>query len=168
MTDYSALAVADIRKYIWQKIQDAGILSSDDYYVDSLDTHLVPIVPAQQIPEFDNLLAGRTYMFYDFETKLIPVQWWMIDEKFTLTILSQNYDVINKINNLIVDLFRRYDESAADLNGFLGDNSNFLYRYINLDSAMSPEPFESEGDYQYGVVSISYQYSRKTGADGRF
>ena len=168
MTKYNSIASADIRQYIWESIQNAGILESSDYYVDNMAIELNPIIPTQQVPEFNNLLPGRTYMIYDFEVKNVPVQWWMTDESFTLTVISQNYEVVNQITNLMHDLFRRYDESATDLNTFLEGYTDFQYHHTLIDSIMSPEPFNTEGDYQMASVTISYSYSRKTGSNGRF
>lgn len=170
MTNYNSVASADIRQYVWQSIQDAGILDPNNYYVDNMPEGLIPIIPAQQVPEFNNLLPGKTYMYYDFEVKTIPVQWWMIDESMTITTVSQNYETVNQINNLILDIFRRYDESAGDINSFLAENggSDFKYHHTLIDNVRSPEPFETEGDYQYGSVTFSYSYSRDTGANGRF
>ena len=168
MTNYNSQPSANIRKYIWDNIKSAEILDENDYFVDDMYEALVPIVPAQQIPEFNTSLPGRTYMLYDFEVKQIPVQWWMNEEAFTLTIISQNYEVINQIASLIQDLFRRYDESATDLNSYLGQDTDFIYHHIVIDSVFSPEPFGTEGDYQVGSVVFSYNYSRKTGANGRF
>lgn len=168
MTNYNIIASSDIRKYIWHAIQEKEILDENDYYADGISDALVPIIPTQQIPEFNNLLPGKTYMIYDFEVKNVPVQWWMTEEGFTLTIISQNYEVVNQITNLMHDLFRRYDESAKDLNDFLDGDSDFIYHHIMIDSIMSPEPFNTEGDYQMASVMFTYNYSRKTGANGRF
>lgn len=168
MTKYNSLASADIRRYIWENIQNEDILDQNDYYADGLALALMPIIPVQQVPEFNNLLPGKTYMIYDFEVKTVPVQWWMTDESFTLAVISQNYEVVNQITNLVHDLFRRYDDSATDLNEFLDGDSDFIYHHINIDSVFSPEPYNSEGDYQIGTVVFSYNYSRTTGANGRF
>jgi len=168
MTNYNSQASADIRKYIWYSIKEADLLNENDYYVDNMADPLVPIVPAQQVPEFNNSLPGRTYMLYDFDLKQVPVQWWMSEESFTLTVISQNYEVINQITSLIQDLFRRYDESAVDLNIYLEGNTDFIYHHIMIDSVFSPEPFGTEGDYQVGSVVFSYNYSRKTDSKGRF
>jgi len=168
MTDYNKLASANIRAYIWQKIQDAGLLDINNYYADGFDEALVPIIPTQQVPEFNNLLPGKPYLIYDFEVKTIPVQWWMTDEMMTLAIFSQDYELINRITNLMNDLFRRYDESAADVNAFLAGNTDFIFHHILIDSIFSPEPYSSEGDFQTGQVVISYSYSRKTDGNGRF
>lgn len=168
MTNYNSLASSDIRQYIWQAIQDAEILDENDYYADGFSTSLVPIIPAQQVPEFTNLLPGKTYMLYDFEVKVIPSQWWIVDESFTLTVISQNFEVINQITNLIQDLFRRYDDSAMEINAQLGSDPDFRYLHTVLESVVSPEPFSSEGDYQVGSATISYCYARNVGPDGRF
>ena len=168
MTQYNIQASADIRNYIWQSILNAGLLDENDYYADGIDDALVPIIPTQQIPEFNNLLPGRTYMTYDFEVQMVPVQWWMTEETFTFTVISQNYEVLNQITNLIHDLFRRYDESARDINNYLAGNTSFIYHHTMIDSIMSPEPFNSEGDYQMASVLFRYNYSRKTEASGRF
>lgn len=168
MTNYDSLAYQDIRRYIWQGIQDANLLDPNNYYADGFDEALIPIIPTQQVPEFNNLLPGKTYMIFDWEVKAVPVQWWMTEEGFTLTVISQNYDVLNQITSLVHDLFRRYDESAVDLNNFLNGDSNFIYHHTMIDSIMSPEPFSTEGDYQMANVIFTYNYSRKTGENGRF
>ena len=90
MTDYKILAAAEIRKYIWDNIKEAEILDENDYYADGFNTALIPIIPTQQVPEFNNLLPGKTYLIYDFEIKTIPVQWWMTEESMTITTISQN------------------------------------------------------------------------------
>lgn len=168
MTDYGKLASVDIRSYIWDAIVEAEILDPNDYFADGFYENLIPIIPSQQIPEFNNLLPGKTYMIYDFEIKPVPVQWWMTEESMTITVISQNYEVINEINNLMHDLFRRYDESATNVNDYFEGNSDFIFHHISIDSVMSPEPFSTEGDYQMASATFTYNYSRKTSSNGRF
>lgn len=168
MSQYSDLASAQVRAYIWDKIKTANLLNEQNYYADGFDDPLTPIIPAQQVPEFNNLLPGKTYMIYDFEVKTVPVQWWMTEEAMSISVISQNYDKVNEITNFMHDLFRRYDESAKNINDYLNGGSSFIFHHTMIDSIMSPEPFSSEGDYQIGTVSFSYNYSRKTESDGRF
>lgn len=168
MTDYSKIASSDMRQFIWDQILSAELLDENDYYADGFSEALIPIIPTQQIPEFNNLLPGKTYLIYDFEVRPVPVQWWMTEENMTISVMSQNYDVVNEITNLLLDLFRRYDESAVDINGYFEGDSEFMYHHISIDSVMSPEPYSTEGDYVIGSVIFTYSYSRKTGADGRF
>jgi hypothetical protein len=158
----------DVRKYIWDEIQSKELLNPQNYYAEGFDDALVPIIPVQQVPEFNNLLPGKTYMLYDFEVKTVPVAWWMTEELMSISVISQNYDKINEITNLLHDLFRRYDESAGNINEYLDGNTDFLFHHTMIDSVMSPEPYSTEGDYQIATVHFTYSYSRKTGANGRF
>lgn len=168
MTDYNSIASADIRRYVWDQIVSKNLLDDSNYYADGFMEPLVPIIPTQQVPEFNNLLPGKTYIIYDFDVRTIPVQWWMSEEGMTMTIISQSYDKITQIANFLNDTFRRYDESARDINAYFGTNSDFIFHHTQIDSIMSPEPYNTEGDYQMASVSFSYHYSRKTRADGRF
>jgi hypothetical protein len=168
MTVYDLLPSNVIRKYIWDSIVEQDILDINNYYADGFYESLIPIIPTQEVPEFNNLLPGRTYMLYDYETKNIPSQWWMSEDSMTISIISQNYEKIGEIQNLIIDLFRRYDESATDINKYNGEPGPFMFHYTAIDSVMSPEPFNTEGDYQIGSIVFSYHYSRKTDRSGRF
>lgn len=168
MTNYSDIASVQIRSYVWDQIKSNNILDENNYFADGFDIALVPIIPAQQVPEFNNLLPGKTYMIYEFEVKPVPVQWWMTEESMSISVISQNYEKVNQITNFMHDLFRRYDESAKELNDYVGGDCSFIFHHTMIDSIVSPEPYSSEGDYQIGTVSFSYNYSRKTQSDGRF
>ena len=59
--------------------------------------------------------------------------------------------------------------SAEEVFKILSVDEKFIARVkTSIDSIMSPEPFNSEGDYQMASVTFTYNYSRKTGANGRF
>ena len=168
MTDYSYVASYDLRKVLLQELQDKNIIDLNDYIADGFDKPLKPIIPAQQVPEFNNQLPGKTYIVYDIQQRPTGVQWWMSEEIITFDVISRDPAEIQTIINLATDLFRRYDESAVDLNKYLDGNTDFLYHHIMIDSVFSPEPFGTEGDYQVGSVVFSYNYSRKTDPKGRF
>lgn len=168
MTNYNEIASSKIREYIWEQIKNNAILDPNNYKTDVFTDLLVPIIPAQQVPEFNNLLPGKSYIIYDFETKAIPSQWWMTEETMNIFIISQKYDKINQISNFMTDIFRRYDDSASDINAYFKGSVPFNFHYTSIDSVLSPEPFGSEGDYQIGGVTITYSYSREIGSTGRF
>jgi hypothetical protein len=166
--DYSKLAVYDINAYLWQKIQDAGLLNKNDYYVDNLSSYLVPIIPAQQIPEFNNLLPGKPYIVYDYVIKPSGQYWYVTEEVITYTILSQNYDQLNKILNFINDTFRRYDNVAREIDAYYAENSAFDFHYIYIDGIVSPQHFQNEGGFMIAEADIGVSYARKTDTNGRF
>ena len=169
MATYSALASTDIRSYVWSILQNEDILIDSDYYVDGFTDYIVPIIPAQQMPEITNLLPGKTYMVYDYEARKGRENWWISEEEIRFSILSSDYDKINIIMNCLFDYFRRFDDSARDINTYISDkNSQFRFHTLYIDSITSPEPFEREGNLQVGQIKICYAYSRKLNDSGRF
>jgi hypothetical protein len=167
-TDYSKVAAFDVRSAIWQQLQQYGILDQQDYYADGMPNPLVPIIPSQQVPEFNNLLPGKTYITYDIIQKNYGVQWWVSEETMVMQIVSRSNDKILEIANFLTDLFRRYELSAYDINN---STSPFKFLYFKLESANPVQPFVDEGGFMSGDISFSYTYTREvdeTGGTGRY
>lgn len=166
--DYNSLAIYEINSFLWEKLQTANLFDKNEYYVGEFADFVIPIIPAQQIPEFNNLIPGKSYIVYDYETKPTLEHWWITEEVITYSVLSQSYDQINKILNFMSDTLRRYDDSAKDINNFVTASSNFNYHYLYLDRLLSPEPFQTEGGFMLGQADICIQYTRKLDQSGRF
>lgn len=167
--DYTLLAVEDLRTYLWDKIQGAGLLDPQDYFADGFDQPLIPIIPSQQVPEFNNSLKGKTHIVYDYETLPSKPDWWTKYEVMTLMINSRHHDEINTLMNFIVDLFQRYDESAADI---LGDSAilskNFMFKFTTVQKVVAPTPQKNEGGLQTGLINVFYSYVRVLQPNNRF
>jgi len=168
MSVYDEIAVIDIKNYLWDQIKTAGLLLESDYYADGFDVPLIPIIPSQQVPEFNNLLPGKTYIVYDFEVMPVNQNWWILHEVISLAVHSTSYDKINSILNFIVDLFRRYDNSATEVKSSNSISNTFIFHYTSIERVRSPEPTKNEGGIISGYVNILYCYSRATGESGRF
>ncbi|NDB84182.1 MAG: hypothetical protein EB127_15920, partial [Alphaproteobacteria bacterium] len=94
MADYSSIAVHDLNAYIWEQLKANNILLESDYYADGFAQALMPIIPAQQVPEFNNLLPGKPYIIYDNEVLPIEEQWWITHEVVHMMIVGPNHDQI--------------------------------------------------------------------------
>jgi hypothetical protein len=166
MADYTKIAFGDIRNFLWAKLKEENILDENDYYVDKFNMKMNPIIPSQQIPEFQNLLPGVPYIVYDIEvTNEYGEQFWINEEIASLVIIANDYQKIYEITELIKDLFKRWDVSAGDVNAYTGQATyNFLK--IHLQGSMSPS-ISGEGDIQFGTVEIMYCYTREIGAGYR-
>lgn len=164
---YSQIAAYEIRNVIWKELVDNNLLDATNYYADGFIDPLIPIIPAQQIPEFNNNLPGKTYVVYDISVKTIPVQWWMLEETITLDVVSRDSREIQTIINFLIDTFRRYDLSAREIGLSIGSNA-FNYHYFKIDSADPVQAFQHEGGFMNGTISISYGYSRETDGLGRY
>jgi hypothetical protein len=156
MPNYAIHPIYDVSKYIWNQIKSNGILMENDYIADGFDQSLIPIVPAQQIPEFNNLLPGQTYLIYDYEEMPGQENWWISNQLMTYTIVSPNYDTITQVMALLKDLFRRHDDSAKDLNKYSDISGYYDFHYISVDSSVSPQHFASEGGFMMGEVKLMY------------
>ena len=169
MVDYNKSAFYEIRSLVWQELQDANLFDEQNYYADGFTKPLIPIIPSQQIPEFNNLLPGMPYITYDITSRPYQQNWWISEEVVTFSIVSTNALQINAISNLLIDVFRRYDKSAKDMNLFRDEESNFNYHYFMIDYTDSVQPFETEGGFMVGEIALMYAYSRNINADtGKF
>jgi hypothetical protein len=164
--DYSRVAATDIRNAIWAELQANNILKTSDYNVTSsapgnLNGPVCPIIPSQQIPEFNNLLPGKTYITYDIIQRNFGTQWWMSQESMVMQIVSRNNQQIMTIVNFLTDFVRRYELSAADINTY-GKNANspFKFLWCRLESANPVQPFKDEGGFMSGDFSFMYVYTR--------
>jgi hypothetical protein len=162
--DYSRVAATDIRNVLWAQLQSYGILKASDYTpngTNGLNTPLNPIIPSQQVPEFNNLLPGKAYITYDIVQRNYGTQWWMSSESMVMQIISRNNAQILTITNFLTDFVRRYDLSAEDINAYAETvNSPFKFLYCRLESANPVQPFQDEGGFMSGDFSFMYVYTR--------
>lgn len=182
MTDYSNLAVYQVNKFVTAKLREQNIIPLEADYItqvsnSSMDIPLSFITPAQQSPEqttmFDtNDVEGFTdlpFINYTISYKAEPDMPWMNCGQVSYIVYTQDIDKLLEIGNYIVDLCKREDYSAADINHFLvSDTSNkFLFTTMSVLNAGGPMESESEGG-RYGfmiVISFDYLYQNPVAKD---
>jgi hypothetical protein len=169
VTDYSYVASYDVRKILWKELKDHNLFKEEDYYADGFSSPLIPIIPAQQVPEFNNLLAGKTYIIYDIMQNATAETFWMSEETITFTVVSRSAIEIQTLINFLTDLFRRYDLTARDVNLTLVASSPYRYYWFKVDSADPVQAFINEGGFMDAPISITYSYSREVDSStGRY
>lgn len=168
MTDYKDTAFGAIRSFMWEKLQDYSILDSNDYIADGFIEPLIPIIPVQQVPEFNNLIGNSPYIVYSYDTMTYSDEWWICEEVITFNVVSNEFSKIVEISQFLVDLFRRMDSTAVDINGWQASTSKFKFFTFTLNSASSPAPYSEEGGRVMSQIEISYKYSRVLDSNGRF
>lgn len=166
MADYSLSVASEIRKYLWSELQAAGILSASDYTVGSLS--LNPIVPIQQQPELVDKIGGKPFIVYDeIESVVDSDLWYVHNEQVLFTVYAEDFKTANKIRNLMVDLFRRQDASAHDLNLYTAANN---FGYLNV-TILENRPVKAErsttGRMSFDMI-VGVRYVRHLGSTGRF
>lgn len=159
--DYKYVASYDIRKTLLNELIDKGIIDLNDYLADGFTQPLQPIIPAQQVPEFNNMLPGKTFVIYDITQSHGATQWWMSEDVITFDVVSRDPTEIQTIINLATDLFRRYDDSAREINLSLVASSPYTYHYFKVESADPVQAFANEGGFMNGMLSVRYAYTRE-------
>lgn len=168
MPNYKLDAMFELRKYMWSKMQAAGIFDPDDYYSDNLNETLVPIVPVQQAPEMNQFLSGKKHIVYDKIGLSYQNNWMICCEQILFTIYATDISDIVEIRNFITDEFRRMDESATDMNYWNNISDKFKFHSIFIADISPTKPSEEIQGFLATDVILEVTYSRITDSKGRF
>jgi len=169
MPNYKLDAMFELRKYMWNKMQLAGIFDPNDYYADNLDETLIPILPIQQAPEMNQFLSGKKHIVYDKIGVSYDTLWLICTEQILFTVYSTDFSEINEIRNFMIDEFRRMDESAKDINKSAGFNSEkFKFHSIYVADMSPTAPSEELQGFYSADIILEAQYSRSTNSSGRY
>jgi hypothetical protein len=167
--NYKIDAMLELRKYLWNKLQAAGIFDPDIYWSDNIAENLVPIFPVQQQPEMNQFLSGKKHIIYDKIGVSYDTLWLICNEQILFTIYSTDVSEINEIRNFFIDEFRRMDESARDVNLLPGINSNtFKFHSIYVADMSPTAPSEELQGFFSADVILEMKYSRNTDSTGRY
>ena len=165
---YKFDAMLELRKYLWAELQRAGIFNSNDYDTTGTGNILNPIIPVQQPAEFNQFLSGKKHIVYDKINLTYEDNWMICNEQVLFTIYAIDVADINEITNFMVDLFRRMDESARDIN--FSDQSSPKFKFYNTYIAdISPTtPSKELQGFLSSDVIVEIKYSRILDENGRY
>jgi hypothetical protein len=171
MADYTKTAISDVIGILWKELKDNGALVENKYPLLG-GQRLMPIFPVQE-DETKNLISDpeAPYLVYDFDTISYDVEWVICKERLTFKIYAPDFDKVVEIMNIMLDLFRRFDESAATVNAYVktvNPTSPFRYKYFSLTEANSPDPAEELAGRLEADIAIVYAYTRNLNTEGRF
>jgi hypothetical protein len=166
--DYKADIMIDLRKYLWDQLEENEIFTATDYYSDNLGEEIVPIIPVQQSSEMNQFLSGKKHIVYDKIGMSYEDNWAICCEQILFTIYSTDVSEINEIRNMMTDLFRRMDESARDANGYSGISQKFKFFSIFIADISPTSPSEELAGFLSSDVILEVKYARHTDIAGRF
>jgi hypothetical protein len=182
MANYALSATQAIVDYLWTNLtttnsniksdpnDNSGKILSPSYQIDTngplLD--IIPIFPAQQDMINYQELGTKTHIVYDWVADGYEDNWLICRDSMMFTIYSQDFNKIAEIQSLMLDLFRRMDESARDINASLPSGSPFIFFSVSLADLLSPEPQREKNGWFAGQVVIRYKYGRQVNSSGRF
>jgi hypothetical protein len=166
--NYKIDVMNDIRKHLWKELIDKAIFNLDDYYSDNLGKEIIPILPVQQQPELNQFLSGKKHIVYDKIGMSYEDNWAICCEQILFTIYSVEIDEINEIRNLMVDTFRRMDDSARDINNNTSLSKKFKFHSIYIADISNTSPSEELKGFLSTDVVLEVKYSRYLDANGKF
>jgi hypothetical protein len=166
--NYKLDAMYDIRQHLWENLVSNQILDNLDYYSDNIGEEIVPIIPVQQLAEMNQFLSGKTHIVYDKVGISYEDNWAICCEQILFTIYSTDFGQIAEIRNLMMDLYRRMDESARDVNYDKGISNKFKFYSIFVADISATSPSEELAGFLSTDVILEVKYSRYVGQDGRF
>jgi hypothetical protein len=165
--DYKIDAMFELRKFLWNQLKEYNLFDQDDYYSDNLGSEIIPIMPVQQLPEMDQFLNGKKHIVYDKIGMSYEENWLICCEKVLFTLYSTDITEIYEMRNLMVDLFRRMDESAKDVNASRGTDKLIFHSIHVVETSPIDPSTEIQGFLSTDVI-LEVKYSRVTDGLGRF
>ena len=179
MSDNYKLAGAHlINRFVWSQIKTLQN-GTNDVFTDYKDVNpngtlnFIPIFPAQQQPEVIDMVGAAPFLVYNYTTGAYGEEWWRCQEQMAYMIYDDNEDNLRIIQNFLVDLLKRHDWSAAQVNNYLWGLSgnpyiNWEFKYIRVTTATSPDNYTQVGGRQGAMVTIQYEYVHDLqGAEGQ-
>jgi hypothetical protein len=168
MADYKIDAANYVRGFLWDQFTTSNIFDEEEYYSDSLGELIIPIIPVQQVPDLNQFLNGKKHIVYDKTGMTWDDTWLICNEKMQFTIYAIDIADINEMRNFIIDLFRRSDESARDINNFMPNNSKIRFHTIYMSDISPVAPSEELQGFLSADVIIEVKYSREVNSAGRY
>jgi len=166
--DYKIDVMFDLRKHLWANLKSSGLMDGSDYYSDNIDEEIVPIIPVQQLAELNQFLSGKTHIVYDKVGLSYEDNWAICCEQILFTIYSTDFSEIVAIRNLMMDLYRRMDESGRDLNYFSPISHKFKFYSVFVADISATEPSKELSGFLSTDVVLEVKYSRYADINGRF
>ncbi len=167
MIDYKIDAMYEIRKHLWGELVNRGLFDPREYYSDNVGLEINPIIPVQQQPELNQFLSGKKHIVYDKISTSYEENWMICCEQILFTLYSTDVSEINEIRNLMIDLFRRMDDSARDLNGSIETGKIIFHNTMVAEISPTTPSEEIQGFFSTDVI-LEVKYSRTVSKDGRF
>ena len=167
MIDYKIDAMYEIRKHLWRELISNNVFNKSEYYSDNVGQEIIPIIPVQQQPELNQFLSGKKHIVYDKIGLSYEDNWMICCEKMIFTIYATDFSEINEIRNLMLDVFRRMDDSAKDLNASKSTPQIKFFNTLVLEISPTSPSEELQGFLSSDVI-LEVKYARTVDEIGRF
>jgi len=174
VTDYRTVGAHQINKWLWSRLKDyeypAGLSMTPMKAFNAYGTgvgqkNLIPIVPTQQQPQLLDISGGAPFIVYNYIISTRASEWWLTREQCAYVIYDNDEARLRAIHGYMIDLLRRQDWTARDVNNASSTDKRFDFKYVKMTSAAGPDEFSTEGGRQGAMVVIDYEYTMDMNTD---
>jgi hypothetical protein len=165
---YRTVGVHQINQWLWSIMENWEYKTGEkafEAYATGAMADVSPFIPAQQQAEFTNIAGGAPFIVYNYVVNPNS-EYYTVKEQGAYIIYDNNIDRLRSIHSLMIDLLRRHDKSAQELNKWLPLNSPWNFKWISVASAVGPDQFQQEGGRQGATISVQCEYTRDQNASG--
>jgi hypothetical protein len=161
----SVPAVFGLNKFLWDRIEKATILDKANY------GGLIPIVPSQEVAALRQAIdeapgvGSHGFIVYSWYTNGYAQNWFQPIDTVIYRINATNGKELRALILLIIDTFKRYDESAEAVNAFIqGSNLNdefkaYDYKSVYTAAAQASQPTALEDEPMEATVTVRVAYA---------
>lgn len=169
--DYNVSGVHQINKWLWHVLRNERAAEFAAYLTTGSRSYgLVPVIPSQQMPQFTDIAGGAPFMIYNYSIEG-GTQIWENRDQIGYVIYDDNEARLRRIHNYMVQLLKRMEWTAADINVYLDsiatteEPNEFDFKWVQVNSAAGPQPFESEGGRHGALIMATATYTREMVSD---
>lgn len=166
--NYKLDASFEVRKFLWQELTDNNIFDINEYYSDNIGEAINPIIPVQQQPELNQFLSGKKHIVYDKIGTSVEDNWMISCDQLLFTIYAVDILDLTEIRNFMIDLFRRMDDSARDVNALESLSDKFKFHSLYVVDVSPVAPSEELQGLLTADITIEAKYSRILDNNGRY
>lgn len=155
MTYVDANPVYALNAYVWKLLETNLGWTKKSY------NGIVPIVPASQQPEL--LQTGQTFLVYGSAKTSAGHLYSLKGETVSYTVYGTSVAQINRVINLLTDVFDRQDEAAADINYWLENGrkkEDVSFASVKSGASQKADPADEEGGFLAGFVLLDVLYTK--------
>jgi hypothetical protein len=166
--DYRVVGAHEINKWLWSKLKNFEYKPSVKAFKDYKDSgnsagyNIVPLVPGYQWPQMSDITGNKSpYIVYNYIMSSYASEWWICKEQCAYVIYDFDEERLRAIHAYIIDLMKRMDWTARELNISSDVSDKFDFKYVQLTSASGPDDFAvtTEKTLRGAMVVVSYEYT---------
>lgn len=172
--DSKLYAVHGINRYLWSRLQTLNSMNPSKYVGrinNGPNINWIPIMPTQMIEEFTEATdvdgEKAPFIVYNWNVESIAQSWFIQSEQIIYVVYSDSEESIRQVTKTMINLFKRWDTSADEVNNWINDPANslsaeykkFEYKSISIQAANGPLPVEEAGSRLQALITLRATYT---------